>query len=128
MVFLGGRCGLILTGTGASPALRHIGLRAEFEAALIVGIIAAFLQGATGCSLARECGSASASLSRLSIAVGAGLDLLERVAAAGAPGRRWRAVIGAVAVVFVTGMIAWMNAHARGLLSSSLRARRADAH
>src|SRR5580693_3658738 len=89
-----------------------IGLREGLEAALIVGIIAAFLRGA-GKSLAPMwLGVALAVL--LSIAVGAGLDLVEQALPQAAQ-EGMEAVIGAVAVVFVTGMIAWMNAHARDL-------------
>ena len=89
-----------------------IGLREGLEAALIVGIIAAFLRNA-GKSLAPMWFGVALAIV-LSIAVGAGLDLVEQALPQAAQ-EGMEAVIGAVAVVFVTAMIAWMNTHARDL-------------
>jgi high-affinity iron transporter len=89
-----------------------IGLREGLEAALIVGIIAAFLRAAGKSLVPMWWGVALAVI--LSIAVGAGLDLVEQALPQAAQ-EGMEALIGAVAVVFVTAMIAWMNAHARDL-------------
>ncbi|NMO54564.1 iron permease [Actinoplanes sp. TBRC 11911] len=89
-----------------------IGLREGLEAALIVGIIAAFLRK-NGKSL-RPMWAGVLLAVALSIAVGVGLDLVER----SLPQRDQEAmesVIGAVAIFFVTTMIVWMNKHARGM-------------
>lgn len=89
-----------------------IGLREGLEAALIVGIIAAFLRN-NGKSL-RPMWVGVAVAVALSIAVGVALDLVEK----SLPQRDQEAmesVIGAVAVFFVTTMIIWMNSHARGM-------------
>ncbi|AJY45384.1 iron uptake transporter permease EfeU [Martelella endophytica] len=89
-----------------------IGLREGLEAALIVGIIAAFLKN-NGKSLAGMwIGVVLAVL--LSIAVGVGLSLVERALPQAAQ-EGMEAVIGAIAIIFVTGMIFWMNAHARDM-------------
>lgn len=87
-----------------------IGLREGLEAALIIGIIAAFLRKA-GKSLAPMWIGVTLAVI-LSVTVGVVLKLVEREL----PQQRQEAlatVIGAVAVVFVTGMIVWMNDHAR---------------
>jgi high-affinity iron transporter len=89
-----------------------IGLREGLEAALIVGIIAAFLRRNgrglgpmwLGVGLAVGAG----------IAVGVALWLLES-ALPQAQQEALETVIGAVAVVFVTGMLLWMNRHARSM-------------
>lgn len=89
-----------------------IGLREGLEAALIVGIIAAFLRK-NGKSL-RPMWAGVLLAVALSIAVGVGLDLVER----SLPQRDQEAmesIIGAVAIFFVTTMIVWMNKHARGM-------------
>lgn len=89
-----------------------IGLREGLEASLIVGIIAAFLHRNGKSLAAMWLGVALAVI--LSIAVGVGLDLVERALPQAAQ-EGMEAVIGAIAVVFVTGMIMWMNAHARDM-------------
>jgi high-affinity iron transporter len=89
-----------------------IGLREGLEAALIVGIIAAFLRKNGKSVTAMWLGVALAVL--LSIAVGVGLDLVEQ-ALPQASQEGMESIIGAIAVFFVTGMIVWMNAHAGGM-------------
>ncbi len=89
-----------------------IGLREGLEAALIVGIIAAFLRKNGKSLVAMWLGVALAVA--LSIAVGVGLDLVEQVLPQAAQ-EGMEAVIGAIAICFVTSMIAWMNAHARDM-------------
>jgi len=87
-----------------------IGLREGLEAALIVGIIAAFLRR-NGRSLAPMwLGVTLAVL--LSIAVGVSLDLIEQ-GLPQASQEGMETVIAAIAIFFVTGMIVWMNSHAR---------------
>ncbi|OIH94389.1 iron uptake transporter permease EfeU [Curtobacterium sp. MCBA15_001] len=89
-----------------------IGLREGLEATLIVGIIAAFLRRnrAPLAPMWTGVGIAVA----LSIAVGFGLQAVEQ-ALPQAQQEGMEAVIGIVAVVFVTGMIVWMRTHARHL-------------
>jgi high-affinity iron transporter len=89
-----------------------IGLREGLEAALIVGIIAAFLRR-NGRDL-RPMWIGVGLAVALSIAVGIGLDLVEQALPQAAQ-EGMEAAIGAIAVAFVTGMIAWMNTHAREL-------------
>jgi high-affinity iron transporter len=89
-----------------------IGLREGLEAALIVGIIAAFLRKNGKSLTAMWLGVGLAVL--LSIAVGVGLDLVEQ-ALPQASQEGMESVIGGIAVFFVTGMIVWMNAHAGGM-------------
>lgn len=89
-----------------------IGLREGLEAALIVGIVAAFLRN-RGERLVALWGGVGLAVV-LSLAVGVGLELLEQ-ALPQAEQEALETVIGLVAVVFVTGMIAWMNAHARDM-------------
>ncbi len=87
-----------------------IGLREGLEAALIVGIIAAFLRR-NGKSLAPMwIGVVLAVV--LSIAVGVGLHLIEQELPQSEQ-EKLETVIGAVAIFFVTGMIVWMNTHSR---------------
>jgi high-affinity iron transporter len=91
-----------------------IGLREGLEASLIVGIIAAFLVRTGKPLRPMWVGVGSAIL--LSIAVGVGLQ----VVSADLPQAQqegMETIIGFVAVVFVTGMIGWMNHHARHLRS-----------
>lgn len=89
-----------------------IGLREGLEAALIVGIIAAFLKK-NGHRLTTMWLGVGAGIA-ISIAVGVALKLVE----SSLPQRQqemMETVIGAVAVAFVTGMIIWMSKHSRGL-------------
>ncbi|MBT2503653.1 iron uptake transporter permease EfeU [Curtobacterium sp. ISL-83] len=89
-----------------------IGLREGLEATLIVGIIAAFLRRNRVPLAPMWLGVGVAVV--LSIAVGFGLQVVEQ----GLPQAQqegMEAVIGIVAVVFVTGMIVWMRTHARNL-------------
>ncbi|GAA4179586.1 iron uptake transporter permease EfeU [Gryllotalpicola koreensis] len=89
-----------------------IGLREGLEAALIVGIIAAFLRK-NGKSLTPMWIGVGVAVA-LSIAVGVVLRVIEKSLPQAAQ-EGMESVIGAVAVVFVTGMIVWMNTHSRGL-------------
>ena len=89
-----------------------IGLREGLEAALIVGIVAAFLRRNGRPLLAMWLGVAAAV--GLSAAVGITLALVEASLPQAAQ-EGLETVIGAVAVVFVTGMVLWMGRHARGL-------------
>jgi high-affinity iron transporter len=89
-----------------------IGLREGLEAALIVGIIAAFLKR-NGASL-RPMWIGVGSAVVLSVAVGFVLHLIE-AALPQAQQEAMETVIGAVAVFFVTTMIVWMKKHARGM-------------
>ncbi|GAA2748914.1 iron uptake transporter permease EfeU [Amnibacterium kyonggiense] len=89
-----------------------IGLREGLEAALIVGIIAAFLRrngrglGAMWLGVGLAVGA--------SAAVGVALWILES-SLPQAQQEALETVIGAVAIVFVTGMLLWMNRHARSM-------------
>nr|MBW4042167.1 iron permease [Acidobacteriota bacterium] len=89
-----------------------IGLREGLEAALIVGIVAAFLKrnGRGLGAMWLGVGLAVAA----SIAVGVALWALES-ALPQAQQEALETVIGSVAVVFVTGMLLWMNRHARSM-------------
>ena len=100
-----------------------IGLREGLEAALIVGIIAAFLRKNGKSLLAMWLGVALAIA--LSIAVGVGLDLIEQ-ALPQARQEGMESVIGAIATFFVTSMIVWMNTHAAGM-KKELEAEAAEA-
>jgi high-affinity iron transporter len=86
-----------------------IGLREGLEATLIVSIVAAFLKRNGHPLRPMFLGVALAVL--ISIAVGVGLDLLS-TALPQAEQEMLETMIGAVAVVFVTTMIVWMNQHA----------------
>ncbi|MCB8881557.1 FTR1 family protein [Acidisoma cellulosilytica] len=100
-----------------------IGLREGLEAALIVGIIAAFLRNNGRSLTAMWAGVALAIF--LSILVGVGLDLVEQALPQAAQ-EGMESVIGAIAIFFVTGMIAWMNKHARSM-KRELEAQAAEA-
>ena len=98
-----------------------IGLREGLEAALIVGIIAAFLRQNDRSLRPLWIGVTLALV--LSAAVGVALKIIESSLPQAAQ-EGMETVIGAVAVVFVTGMVLWMISHARGLkkeLESSAR-------
>ncbi len=89
-----------------------IGLREGLEAALIVGIIAAFLKR-NGRSLSPMLVGITAAV-LLSLGVGITLKLIEQSLPQAAQ-EGMEAIIGIVAIVFVTSMVLWMNTHARGL-------------
>ena len=89
-----------------------IGLREGLEASLIVGIIAAFLRR-TGKPL-RPMWIGVAIAIALSIAVGVTLELVSASLPQAAQ-EAMESVIGLVAVAIVTGMIGWMNRHARNM-------------
>ena len=100
-----------------------IGLREGLEAALIVGIIAAFLRNNDKSLAAMWAGVGLALV--LSILVGVGLDLVEQALPQAAQ-EGMETVIGGIAIFFVTGMIAWMNKHARNM-KRELEAQAAEA-
>jgi high-affinity iron transporter len=89
-----------------------IGLREGLEASLIVGIIAAFLRR-SGKPL-RPMWIGVGIAVALSIAVGVGLQLVSASLPQAAQ-EAMESIIGFVAVAIVTGMIGWMNVHARNL-------------
>ncbi|MER5172471.1 iron uptake transporter permease EfeU [Thioclava kandeliae] len=92
-----------------------IALREGLEATLIVGIIAAFLRR-NGAGLGPMWAGVGLAV-LLSLGVGLGLNHLEQ----SLPQARQEALetlIGVVAIVFVTGMIWWMDRHGRDLKSS----------
>ena len=89
-----------------------IGLREGLEAALIVGIIAAFLRRNGHSLRAMWIGVTAAIL--LSVGVGVVLEIIS-ASLPQAQQEAMETIIGAVAIVFVTGMIVWMNTHARGM-------------
>ncbi|WP_298132633.1 iron uptake transporter permease EfeU [Micropruina sp.] len=89
-----------------------IGLREGLEAALIVGIIAAFLRR-NGRSLTPMMIGVGAAI-LLSLGVGVGLRMVETSLPQAAQ-EGMEAVIGVIAIVFVTGMLLWMNSNAGGL-------------
>jgi high-affinity iron transporter len=89
-----------------------IGLREGLEASLIVGIVGAFL-ARNGRSVRPMIAGVAVAVA-ISIAVGVGLDVLST----SLPQRQQEmleTVIGAIAVVFVTTMIIWMNRHAMAM-------------
>jgi high-affinity iron transporter len=100
-----------------------IGLREGLEASLIVGIIAAFLRR-TGKPL-RPMWIGVAIAVALSIAVGVTLQLVSASLPQAAQ-EGMESVIGLVAVAIVTGMIGWMNVHAR-IMKSELERQAAGA-
>ena len=89
-----------------------IGLREGLEAALIVGIIAAFLRRAGKPLRPMWIGVGIAVA--LSIAVGVTLELVSAELPQ-AQQEGMESIIGLVAVGVVTGMIGWMNTHARNM-------------
>lgn len=91
-----------------------IGLREGIEASLIVGIIAAFLGRNGRRDALRQVWIGVAIAVTVCLGIGIGLVTLSREL----PQQQQEAmetVIGALAVVMVTGMILWMNKHARGM-------------
>lgn len=91
-----------------------IGLREGLEAALIVGIIAAFLKSNSTANDLRKMWAGVGTAVALCIAVGIGLEFVTN----GLPQREQEmleCVIAAVAVVMVSFMILWMKKHSRGL-------------
>jgi high-affinity iron transporter len=89
-----------------------IGLREGLEATLIVSIVGAFLKRNGHSTRPMFVGVALAVL--ISVAVGVGLDLLSATLPQ-AQQEMMETVINAVAVVFVTSMIIWMNRNAARL-------------
>jgi high-affinity iron transporter len=89
-----------------------IGLREGLEAALIVGIIAAFLRS-NRMSLRPMFLGVTLAVA-LSIAVGVALDVVEQ-SLPQADQEAMESVIGVVAIFFVTTMIVWMNTHSRSM-------------
>jgi high-affinity iron transporter len=89
-----------------------IGLREGLEATLIVSIVGAFLKRNGQTTRPMFAGVAVAVL--ISVAVGVGLDLLSATLPQ-ARQEMMETVINAVAVVFVTWMIIWMNRNAARL-------------
>src|ERR1700760_2693952 len=83
-----------------------IGLREGLEATLIVSIVGAFLKRNGQSTRPMFAGVALAVL--ISVAVGVGLDLFSTNLPQ-AQQEMMETVIGAIAVVFVTSMIIWMN-------------------
>ncbi len=91
-----------------------IGLREGLEAALIVGIVAAFLRQRGRLDLLRWVLVGVATAVALCLAAGIALDVWSR----DLPQRQQEGletVIGAVAVVMVTYMVVWMRRHSRDL-------------
>jgi high-affinity iron transporter len=94
-----------------------IGLREGVEAALIVGIVAAFLRQEGRRDAMRWMWAGIALATGICVAVGVTLELVSR----SLPQREQEAletVIGAIAVAAVTFMIVWMRRNARGLRRS----------
>lgn len=89
-----------------------IGLREGLEATLIVSIVAAFLKRNAQSTRPMFAGVALAVL--ISVAVGIGLDLFSATLPQ-AQQEMMETVINAIAVVFVTSMIIWMNRNAMRL-------------
>jgi high-affinity iron transporter len=91
-----------------------IGLREGVEAALIVGIVAAFLRQQGRRDALRWVWSGVGLAIAICVAVGVGLEVVSRQL----PYREQEGletVVGIVAVAAVTFMIVWMRRHARGL-------------
>src|ERR1700761_6197682 len=91
-----------------------IGLREGLEAALIVGIVAAFLKQRGGSRELRWVWTGVAAAVLICLAVGVTL----RIVSADLPTRQQEGletVIGAVAVAMVTYMVIWMRRHSRDL-------------
>lgn len=89
-----------------------IGLREGLEAALIVGIIAAFLRRQNRSLAPLWLGVGLAVL--LSVGVGVGLEIIS-TSLPQAQQEGMESIIGMIAVVIVTGMIVWMSKNARSM-------------
>ena len=93
-----------------------IGLREGLEAALIVGIIAAFLKQNNRKDALRKVWIGVGAAIALCLAVGLGLQAFS----AGLPQRQQEmleSVVAAIAVVMISYMVLWMRAHSRSLRS-----------
>ena len=93
-----------------------IGLREGLEAALIVGIIAAFLKQSNRPDALRAVWAGVAVAVALCLAVG----VLLQVVSSGLPQQQQEmleCVVAAIAVAMITYMVLWMRAHSRGLKS-----------
>jgi high-affinity iron transporter len=102
-----------------------IGLREGLEAALIVGIIAAFLRKQGRTDLMRQMAVGVGAAVAICAAVGIGLDAYSR----NLPQRQQEGletVIAVLAVGMVTYMVLWMKQHSRGL-KAELESMAADA-
>jgi high-affinity iron transporter len=102
-----------------------IGLREGLEAALIVGIIAAFLVSEGRRDALRPVGFGVAAAVAICAAVGVALQIVNHDLPESAQ-RPLEASIAFVAVAMVTFMIVWMRRHSRGL-GADLRASAANA-
>ncbi len=91
-----------------------IGLREGLEAALIVGIIAAFLKQSNRPDALRAVWAGVGAAVTVCLAVGVALQLIS----AGLPQRQQEmleCVVAAIAVAMITYMVLWMRSHSRGL-------------
>jgi high-affinity iron transporter len=94
-----------------------IGLREGLEAALIVGIVAAFLRKQQRVDLLRWVWAGVGAAVALCLAVGVALEVVSR----DLPQRQQEAletVIGVLAIAMVTYMVVWMRRHSRELKGS----------
>lgn len=91
-----------------------IGLREGLEAALIVGIVAAFLRRNDRRDALRQVWIGVGGAVALCLVIGVGLVVLSQELPQQAQ-EGMETVIGAFAVVMVTFMIVWMSRHARGM-------------
>jgi len=91
-----------------------IGLREGVEAALIVGIVAAFLAQQQRRDALRLVWIGTLAAVAICVAVGVGLDALSRELPQKQQ-EQLETVIGLIAVGFVTYMVVWMRRHARDL-------------
>src|ERR1700744_3313289 len=91
-----------------------IGLREGLEAALIVGIVAAFLgQQGRGHALRQVWIGVT-----IAVAICVGIGVALQIVSGNLPQRQQEGletVVGAIAVVMVTYMVLWMRTHARSL-------------
>src|SRR4051794_6931713 len=102
-----------------------IGLREGLEAALIVGIIAAFLRKQGRGDLLRQTAIGVGGAILICLLAGLALEVFSR----NLPQRQQEGletVIGVIAVAMVTYMVVWMKEHSRGL-KGELESMAADA-